>query len=66
MSEIFKDITVKGKTISLNEGESPENLLKRIFDNDSDEVLPVKDILPIQGLIQVVIAKQLSVPYFTK
>ena len=65
-SEIFKDTTVKGKTISLNEGESPENLLKRIFDNDSDEVLAVKDLLPIQGLVQVMIAKQISVPYFTE
>lgn len=65
-SEVFKDTTVKGKTIFLNEGESPENLLKRIFDNDSDEVLAVKDILPIQGLVQVVIAKQISVPYFTE
>lgn len=65
-SEIFKDTTVKGKTISLNEGESPENLLKRIFDNDSDEVLAVKDLLPIQGLVQVMISKQISVPYFTE
>lgn len=63
-SEIFKDTTVKGKTISLNEGEIPENLLKRIFENDSDKVLVVKDILPIQGLVQVMIAKQISVPYF--
>lgn len=66
VSEIFKDTTVKGKTISLIEGESPENLLKRIFDNHSDEVLAVKDILPIQGLVQVVIAKQISIPYFTE
>lgn len=65
-AEIFKDTTVKGKTISLNEGESPENLLKRIFDNNSDEILAVKDILPIQGLVQVVIARQISVPYFTE
>ncbi len=63
-SQIFKDTTVKGKTISLNEGENSENLLKRIFDDESDGVLSVKDILPIQGLIQVVIAKQISVPYF--
>ncbi len=63
-SEIFKDITVKGKTISLNENESPENLLKRIFDDETEGYLTVKDILPIQGLVQVAVAKQISVPYF--
>ena len=65
-SDIFKNKSVKGKAVSLKEGESTENLLKRIFGNKSDEVLFVKDILPIQGLMQVVVAEQISIQYFSE
>lgn len=63
-SEIFKDTVVKGKTISLIDGESPESLLERIFNDTLDNHLTVKDVLPIQGIVQVNIAKQISIPYF--
>lgn len=65
-SDIFKNKSVKGKAVSLKEGESTENLLKRIFDNKSDKDLIIKDILPIQGLMQVAIAEQISIQYFTE
>jgi hypothetical protein len=65
-SDIFKDTFVKGKTISMKDGENPESLLARIFNDNSDTHLSVKDILPIQGIVQIKIAKQDSVPYFRK
>lgn len=63
-AEIFKDTAIKGKTISLIDGENPEDLLARIFNDSADSFLNVKDIIPIQGIVQVMIAKQISQPYF--
>jgi hypothetical protein len=63
-AEIFKDTAIKGKSISLIEGENPEDLLARIFNDSSENLLQVKDILHIQGMVQVMIAKQISIPYF--
>jgi len=65
-AEIFKDTTIKGKTISLIEGEEPEKLLERIFDDDSENVFDVKDILPAHGIEQSIIAERDSIQYFIK
>ena len=65
-TKIFKDTTVKGKSISLMKDEEPENFSERIFDNSTDNQLNVIDILPVHGIIQVIIAKQISVQYFKK
>ena len=65
-TKIFKDTTVIGKSISLTKDEEPEKFLERIFDNSTDNQLNVIDILPVHGIIQIIIAKQISVPYFKK
>lgn len=64
--EIFKDYKVKGTVVSLKEDENPEEFVKRLFQTQPNDLLTVKDILPIQGLIQVGIAKQNIIPYFSE
>jgi hypothetical protein len=64
--EIFKDMPIKGKSISLIEGESGEVLLKRIFDDSTEYLMPAKYLLPAQGIVQYCIAQRDSVPYFVQ
>jgi len=64
-AKIFEEKKVKGTVISLREGETGEELLKRIFQTETDEMLSIKDILPFQGIAQTIIARQDIVPYFT-
>ncbi len=66
VTEIFKNTTVKGKSLSLKKDESAERLIERIFDNSLDKQLNVSDILPAQGIIQVIMARQISTPYFSE
>lgn len=42
---MFKNNTIKGKSISLKKDESPVKLLKKIFDDSLDKLLNVSDIL---------------------
>jgi len=64
-AKIFGDSKVKGKPISLKDGENSNTLLTRIFEPMTTE-LPVKDFLPIQGIAQVILAKEISIPYFSE
>jgi hypothetical protein len=65
-NDIFKEIPVKGKGISLIEGETDEDLLKRIFDDNTEYLMPAKYMLPAQGLLQAMIAERDSIPYFVE
>jgi hypothetical protein len=62
-AKIFKDTTVRGKSISVKKNENPVDFLKRIVKSPMEEI-PVKNLLPIQGIAQVELAKNTSIPYF--
>lgn len=68
VKEIFKDITVKGSVISISEKEklNPEEFIKRLFQSENNELLPIKDFLPVQGIAQVIVAKESIIPYFSE
>ena len=68
VSEIFRDLKVKGSMVSMTEEEkeNSEKFVKRLFQTETKEILSVKDILPIQGIIQVNIAKQNIIPDFSE
>ncbi len=64
-NKIFKDKTVKGAVVSMTEKEkeNPEEFIKRLFQMETSE-LPIKDILPIHGMTQVLISRENILPYF--
>lgn len=62
-AKIFNNNSLKGRSISLIDGESSDDLLKRIFEPITTELL-IKDVLPIQGIAQAMLAKEISAPYF--
>lgn len=65
-AKIFEEAKIKGTVISLQEGERGEDLIKRIFQTETNEMMSIKDILPIQGIAQTIFAKEDIVPYFTE
>ncbi len=60
-SKIFANYSLSGRIISTK--NSGEDLLESIFNEDMEDI-PVKTILPVQGIGQVFIAKEKAIPYF--
>lgn len=67
-NKIFKDLKVKGSVVVMSEREkeNPEEFIKRLFQTETEEYLTIKDILPIQGMAQVIVAKESIIPYFSQ
>ncbi len=65
-ANIFDDKKVKSAFVSLQEGENSEDLLRRVFTTETNEMVLIKDFLPVQGIAQVIIAKKYAVSYFTE
>jgi hypothetical protein len=66
-SDIYKDISVKGKTVTIKDLENGiDKFMEKCFDSDSDSEIPLRKIPFAQGIFQVKIASENSVPYFKK
>ncbi|MDR2938520.1 MAG: hypothetical protein LBU92_06260, partial [Prevotellaceae bacterium] len=66
-TDIFKDVGVKGKSITTNDLDNGvEKFFEKIFEKTSDREIPLKNLLPAQGIAQVTIALENSVPYFKR
>ena len=69
--QIFKDIFVKTKTLSIKDiDEGLEKFIEKCFESDSESdsesEMPLKNLPSVQGISQVEIARENSVPYFRK
>lgn len=64
-TDIFRDLFVKGKTVTTSDLDNGlEKFLEICFDKTSDKEIPLKNLLPVQGIAQVEIARKDSLPYF--
>lgn len=66
-ANIFKDIYVKGKTMSTEDLKGGlEEFFKKCFDDNTDSIVPLKNIPFAQGIFQIKIAKNDCIPYFSR
>lgn len=66
-ANIFNDIYIKGKTVSTIDLKADfEEFLKKCFDDNTDTVVPLKNIPFAHGIFQKEIAKNDCIPYFTR
>jgi len=55
---------IKGKMISLNDGENAEQFFERAFDDSDEKVMFAKDVLPAHGILQSILSIENSLDYF--
>ncbi|MGI6048162.1 MAG: hypothetical protein ACOYEG_09185 [Petrimonas sp.] len=65
-ADIFKDIYIKGKTISIKNFNDESDFFKKCFEDDSNLEIPLRNVPTAQGLFITDIARENCFPYFQK